>query len=86
LRAIREAVEKLAAMGLIYPAFESRTEIARLVALRESEAPWPRDPDGRRSIRERKSLAPDERDRLTRRARLTRCGSTWRPPAAARKI
>src|SRR4029079_18534123 len=24
----REAVEKLAAMGLIYPAFESRTEIA----------------------------------------------------------
>ncbi|XIA65193.1 tRNA glutamyl-Q(34) synthetase GluQRS [Bradyrhizobium sp. TZ2] len=41
-----EAVEKLAGFGLIYPAFESRTEIARLVAQRETEAPWPRDPDG----------------------------------------
>src|SRR6476620_4091808 len=62
----REAVEKLAAMGLIYPAFESRTEIARLVALRESEAPWPRDPDGAPLYPgTAKSLAPDERDRLT---------------------
>jgi len=42
----REAVEKLSARGLIYPAFESRAEIARLVAERESAAPWPRDPDG----------------------------------------
>ena len=30
----REAVEKLADLGLIYPAFESRAEIARLVAQR----------------------------------------------------
>jgi glutamyl-Q tRNA(Asp) synthetase len=53
-------------MGLIYPAFESRTEIARLVALRESEAPWPRDPDGAPLYPGvAKSLAPDERDRLT---------------------
>jgi glutamyl-Q tRNA(Asp) synthetase len=29
--------------GLVYPAFESRAEIARLVAER---APWPHDPDG----------------------------------------
>jgi glutamyl-Q tRNA(Asp) synthetase len=42
----REAVEKLSGRGLVYPAFESRAEIARLVAERESEAPWPRDPDG----------------------------------------
>ena len=27
-------------------AFESRAEIARLVAEREAHAPWPRDPDG----------------------------------------
>ena len=34
---------KLDALGLVYPSFESRAEIARFVA--ESE-PWPRDPDG----------------------------------------
>jgi glutamyl-Q tRNA(Asp) synthetase len=37
---------KLRDMGLIYPAFESRADIARLVAERERLAPWPRDPDG----------------------------------------
>ncbi len=42
----RAALDKLTAMGLIYPSFESRGEIARLVALREAQAPWPRDPDG----------------------------------------
>jgi len=42
----REAVEKLAAQGLVYPSFESRAEIARLVAERDAHAPWPRDPDG----------------------------------------
>ena len=42
----REAVERLSGMGLIYPAFESRAEIARLVTEREVHAPWPRDPDG----------------------------------------
>jgi len=44
--AFREAVEKLSRRGLIYPAFESRAEIARLVAERETSSPWPRDPDG----------------------------------------
>ena len=39
----RAALAKLDAMGLIYPSFESRAEIAQLVAQRE---PWPRDPDG----------------------------------------
>ena len=42
----RDALGRLDAMGLIYPSFESRAEIARLVAAREAEAPWPRDPDG----------------------------------------
>ena len=42
----RDALEKLAGLGLIYPSFESRVEIARLVAQREADAPWPRDPDG----------------------------------------
>src|ERR1044072_1569152 len=37
------ALARLEAMGLIYPSFESRAEIAALVAKRE---PWPRDPDG----------------------------------------
>jgi glutamyl-Q tRNA(Asp) synthetase len=44
--AFREAVEKLSSRGLIYPAFESRAEIARLVAEREAGEAWPRDPDG----------------------------------------
>lgn len=44
--AFHDAVEKLSALGLIYPAFESRAEIARLVAQRESDARWPHDPDG----------------------------------------
>src|SRR3954449_5675528 len=42
----RDALEKLAAQGLVYPTFESRAEIARLVAQREANGPWPRDPDG----------------------------------------
>ncbi len=42
----RQAIEKLANQGLVYPSFESRAEIARLVAEREAEAPWPCDPDG----------------------------------------
>lgn len=40
------ALSKLDAMGLIYPSFESRAEIAALVAERETRAAWPRDPDG----------------------------------------
>jgi len=40
------ASERLATMGLIYPSFESRTEIARLVTAAEAKGPWPRDPDG----------------------------------------
>ena len=61
----REAVEKLAGLGLIYPTFESRAEIARLVAQREASAPWPRDPDGAPLYPGlAKSLPPDQRSRL----------------------
>jgi glutamyl-Q tRNA(Asp) synthetase len=46
----RAAIGRLAAMGLVYASFESRAEIARLVAEREADGPssrdWPRDPDG----------------------------------------
>ena len=42
----RAALERLDAMGLVYSSFESRAEIARLVAAREARGPWPRDPDG----------------------------------------
>jgi glutamyl-Q tRNA(Asp) synthetase len=61
----RDALERLAAQGLIYPSFESRTEIAKLVAQREAGAastPWPRDPDGAPLYPgTAKLLAPDER-------------------------
>jgi glutamyl-Q tRNA(Asp) synthetase len=46
LAAYREALDNLSAQGLVYPSFESRAEIARLVAEREADGPWPRDPDG----------------------------------------
>src|SRR5271165_1842778 len=42
----RAALDKLTGLGLVYPSFESRAEIARLVAQRENSGPWPRDPDG----------------------------------------
>ncbi|QWG19148.1 tRNA glutamyl-Q(34) synthetase GluQRS [Bradyrhizobium sediminis] len=61
----RAALEKLSAEGLVYPAFESRAEIARLVAQREADAPWPRDPDGAPLYPgAAKSLSPDQRRRL----------------------
>jgi glutamyl-Q tRNA(Asp) synthetase len=42
----RAALTRLQAMGLVYPSFESRAEIARQVADRDVRASWPRDPDG----------------------------------------
>jgi glutamyl-Q tRNA(Asp) synthetase len=61
----RDAIDKLIAQGLVYPSFESRAEIARLVALQEAEAPWPRDPDGTPLYPgTAKSLPADERARL----------------------
>src|SRR6202166_3417045 len=40
------ALFKLNAQGLLYPSFESRSEIAALVAERDRYGRWPRDPDG----------------------------------------
>jgi glutamyl-Q tRNA(Asp) synthetase len=42
----RAALDALAAQELVYPSFESRAEIAALVAARERSDFWPRDPDG----------------------------------------
>ncbi len=42
----RAAVAKLEAGGLIYPSFDSRSEISALVAERDRRGHWPRDPDG----------------------------------------
>ncbi len=42
----RAAIAKLDAQGLLYPSFESRSEIAALVAERDKAGRWPRDPDG----------------------------------------
>jgi glutamyl-Q tRNA(Asp) synthetase len=64
LAAYAEALERLAARGLIYPSFESRAEIAALVAARECDGPWPRDPDGAPLYPgTAKTMAPLERDR-----------------------
>jgi glutamyl-Q tRNA(Asp) synthetase len=61
----REAVERLENLGLLYPSFESRAEIAELVAQREADGRWPRDPDGVPLYPGRaKLLSPRERARL----------------------
>jgi glutamyl-Q tRNA(Asp) synthetase len=65
LDAYLDALNKLAAQGLVYPSFESRADIARLVAQREANGPWPRDPDGAPLYPgTAKSLSPGERARL----------------------
>jgi glutamyl-Q tRNA(Asp) synthetase len=46
LEAYRTALQRLETLGLVYPSFESRAEIAHLVADRDRAGPWPRDPDG----------------------------------------
>jgi glutamyl-Q tRNA(Asp) synthetase len=61
----RAALEKLAGLGLVYPAFESRAEITRLIAEQEKHAPWPRDPDGAPVYPgTARTLASEERARL----------------------
>jgi glutamyl-Q tRNA(Asp) synthetase len=42
----RAALRKLDAMRMTFPSFESRAEIADLVADRDVRERWPRDPDG----------------------------------------
>jgi glutamyl-Q tRNA(Asp) synthetase len=42
----RAALARLDRLGLLYPGFESRSEIRGARRRREAHAPWPRDPDG----------------------------------------
>ncbi|HEX5509557.1 MAG TPA: tRNA glutamyl-Q(34) synthetase GluQRS [Pseudolabrys sp.] len=87
LDAYRAALVKLDALGLVYPAFESRAEIARLA----QRADWPRDPDGVPLYPGTgKNPPPDERHRrmqagepcslrLDMQAAIARAGTlTWR--------
>ena len=61
----RAALARLEAMGLVYPSFESRAEIARLVAQREASGAWPRDPDGAPLYPgDANALSPEQRARL----------------------
>jgi len=61
----RAALGRLEALGLVYPSFESRGEVARLVAERERQAPWPCDPDGAPLYPgDARSLSETERRRL----------------------
>jgi glutamyl-Q tRNA(Asp) synthetase len=86
----RTALARLEALGLIYPSFESRGEIARLVAERERHGSWPRDPDGAPLYPgHARAFSPAERQRrmasgepyalrLDRAAAVARTGSlTW---------
>jgi glutamyl-Q tRNA(Asp) synthetase len=68
----RDAVERLADRGLIYPSFESRAEIANLVEQREASAPWPRDPDGAPLYPGAAKLLSEDR-----RARLSQSGAPF---------
>lgn len=63
----RAALDRLAALGLLYPSFESRAEIAALVKARDTDGDWPRDPDGAPLYPgTAKSLAATERERRLR--------------------
>ena len=60
----RAALDRLDAMGLIYPSFESRADMAALVEMREAHGSWPCDPDGAPLYPgHAKSLSTTERDR-----------------------
>jgi glutamyl-Q tRNA(Asp) synthetase len=61
----RTALDRLGSLDLVYPSFESRAEIAKLVAQREEAGAWPRDPDGAPLYPgSAKQLSPSERARL----------------------
>lgn len=60
----RAALGRLDALGLLYPSFESRAEIAALVAAHDRQGAWPRDPDGAPHYPgDASSMAPAERAR-----------------------
>lgn len=62
----RAALDRLERESLVYPAFESRAVIARLVRERETESglPWPADPDGAPLYPgQARDISPNERAR-----------------------
>lgn len=67
-----ETLSRLAEEGLLYPAFESRADIAQLVREKEKAGAWPRDPDGA-------PIYPgDSRDRtVAERAVMVRSGAPY---------
>ena len=82
----RAALTRLEAMGLVYPSFESRAEIARLVAEREAQASWPRDPDGAPLYPgNAKIIPPDERKRRMESGRTLRLAIGHAGGAQARR-
>jgi glutamyl-Q tRNA(Asp) synthetase len=62
------AIAKLETQGLLYPSFESRSEINGLVAERDRHGHWPRDPDG-------VPLYPGRARKMPSAERLRRCGA-----------
>jgi glutamyl-Q tRNA(Asp) synthetase len=61
------AIATLEADGLIYPSFESRSEINALVAEYERRGSWPRDPDGAPLYPgTMRTMSPAERERRRR--------------------
>ncbi|MCL2713889.1 MAG: tRNA glutamyl-Q(34) synthetase GluQRS [Alphaproteobacteria bacterium] len=62
----RAVVDRLLAQGLLYPAFESRAEVAAAIAEQEAQGKaWPRDPDGAPLYPgSARTLAPAARERL----------------------
>jgi len=61
------AIAKLESEGLLYPSFESRSEINALVAERDRRGPWPRDPEGGPLYPGRaRKMPPAERERRRR--------------------
>ena len=74
------AIAKLEAQGLVYPSFESRSEINALVAERDRRGRWPRDPDGVPLYPGRaRKLPPRSASAAATRANRSRCGSPWMP-------
>ena len=71
----RTALARLEAQGLLYPSFESRAEIAALVAERERHGAWPRDPDGAPLYPGNARVAVTRGTRTPRRGRARLCAA-----------
>ena len=85
LPTIATRLERLSAQGLVYPSFESRAEIARLVARAGGRGAVAARSRRRAALSRHGAIAFARRARAaaSNRARPTRCGSTWRRRARA---